>query len=263
MDEEEDTLQDVIPKKKVVKNFNDADKSYRDLQIKTVLAILIDNEYDNLDGDFQWCIETMLKLGVYKSPRINKLLAETLRQLFIELDDTNRKLSVEKAIKTFLNSVTSKKEVHTLNFSNEFFEMLCYIISQNSFSVGAINSAKILEYLRKYSEVLTPTLTVSKFSLCEMMFKLSIIELQNNVNKGWEADIIQDRLKLIRTLITETEFMGIYLDILSTLTQYTQSLSESGSLKEILDYIRDLEQIFNEDLIIGGSKAQSKIEAPS
>jgi len=53
LEDEEETLAD-IHKKKIVKKFSDSDKSYRDLQIKTILAILIDDNYGILDGDFGW-----------------------------------------------------------------------------------------------------------------------------------------------------------------------------------------------------------------
>lgn len=268
LDDEDENFEEI--KKKTVRNFSDADKSYRDLQIKTVLSILIDNDYDNLDGDFQWCIEVMLKLGVYQSPRINRLVAETLRQLFIGLDDTNRKTGIEKIVKTFLAAIASTKNTYSLNCSEEFLEMLCYVISQNSFSVGANNSARILEYLRKNKDIFVDNLSTIKMSLCELIFRLSIIELQNNINKGREADIFFDRLKLFRTLMIEADLSvmsvdmrnSVYFNILNNLAENLQTLSQSGNIKSLLEHISDLESFYNDELIIGGSKHQALIEAP-
>lgn len=90
LDDEDDNQLDSKAKKRVKRSFNDSDKSYRDLQIKTVLKILIDNDYENINNDYIWCIEIMLKLGVYQGFRVNKLIAETLRQLLIKLDDSNK-----------------------------------------------------------------------------------------------------------------------------------------------------------------------------
>lgn len=41
-------------KKRVKLSFSDSDKSYRDLQIRTVLRILMSNDYYNVNGDYQW-----------------------------------------------------------------------------------------------------------------------------------------------------------------------------------------------------------------
>ena len=141
------------------------DRSYRDLQIKTVLAILIDNNYGILDGDFPWCVETMLKLGVYKGIRINRLLAETLRHLYIKLDDHNKKECLDRVINTLLNSVHLKNSKEILKYSNEFYEALFFIIAQNSFSIGSTNSSKILEYFRRFSNPFMKTLVLAKASL--------------------------------------------------------------------------------------------------
>lgn len=124
----------------------------------------------------------MLQLGIYKGPRINKLLAETLRQLYIKLDDYHRKTSISKILITFLQSVNAKrKNKPDLKYSNEFLEALCFIVSQNSFSVGADGSSKILEYIRHHFEAFSKTLGITKPSLSELIFRLSCIELQNNV----------------------------------------------------------------------------------
>ena len=90
LDEEDEGNLDLKGRKRVKRSFNDSDKSYRDLQIKTVLKILIDNDYENIDNDFHWWIEIMLKLGVYQGFRVNRLIAETLRQLLLHLDDSNK-----------------------------------------------------------------------------------------------------------------------------------------------------------------------------
>lgn len=54
LDEEDDNQLEPSSIKRVKRSFSDSDKSYRDLQIKTVLKILIDNDYDIVNGDFQW-----------------------------------------------------------------------------------------------------------------------------------------------------------------------------------------------------------------
>jgi hypothetical protein len=269
LDDEEETLTD-IHKKKVIRTFSDSDKSYRDLQIKTVLTILIDDQYAILNGDFQWCIDVMLKLGVYKGKRINKLLAETLRQLFIKLDDFNRKTGIERVVKGFIDGVIVKKDKTILNYSNEFVEALSFIISQNSFSVGANNSSRILEHLRKHSNVLLPTLEVTKLSLCEMIFRLTLIELQNNINKNREPEIFLDRIKLFKTLVVEEDAPSlildmrhsIYFNILSKIAEDLHKFTQMGNTSQLLEHIGDLETFFNDEIIIGGSKQQSAIKRP-
>lgn len=269
LDDEEETLTD-IHKKKVIRTFSDSDKSYRDLQIKTVLTILIDDQYEILDGDFQWCIDVMLKLGVYKGKRINKLLAETLRQLFIKLDDFNRKTGIERVVKGFIDGVIVKKDKAILNYSNEFVEALSFIISQNSFSVGANNSSRILEFLRKHSNVFLPTLEVTKLSLCEMIFRLALIELQNNINKNREPEIFLDRIKLFKTLVVEEDAPSlildmrhsIYFNILSKIAEDLQKFIQMGNPAQLLGHIGDLESFFKDEIIIGGSKQQSAIKKP-
>jgi hypothetical protein len=269
LDDEEETLAD-IHKKKVIRTFSDADKSYRDLQIKTVLTILIDDHYAILDGDFQWCIDVMIKLGVYKGKRIDKLLAETLRQLFIKLDDFNRKTGIEKVVKGFIDGISIKKEKSILNYSNEFIEALSFIISQNSFSVGAINSTKLLEFLRKHSGVYLPTLELTKLSLCELIFRLTLIELQNNINKNREPEIFFDRVKLFKTLVIEEDAPSLILDmrhsvyfnILSKMAEDLHKFTEMGNPAQLLEHVADLESFFKDEIIIGGSKQQATIEKP-
>lgn len=162
-EDDEESLQDT--QKRIVKHFSDPDKSYRDLQIKTVLAILISKKYKNVNNDFQWCISIMLRLGVYKSPRINVPVSETLRQLFIRLDSTNKLNGVEQVVKTLLSSVSYKKNTPTVKHPDEFIETIFFIIAQNSYIVGSSNSSKILEYLRKNKEIFISTLPVTKASL--------------------------------------------------------------------------------------------------
>ena len=271
-EEEEESMTDDTSKKRVIRNFSDADRSYRDLEIKTVLSILIDNEYEKVRADMQWCIEVMLKLGVYRSERVSKLVAETFRQLFINLDDTNQKTGIEQVVETLLESFTQKKDKTSINYSDEFLEVLCFTISQNSFAVGAHNSARILEYLRKHKDNFGESLSAIKSSLAELIFRLSLIELQNNLNRNREADVYLDRVKLYKELIIDTEPQilvsdmryAVYHNILTAIAKNMQKkLSDSGNLSQLMEQISDLESLFSEEIIIGGPKLQEEIVAPA
>lgn len=269
-DEDENTEGMVEEKTRKQIGFSDVDRSYRDLQIKTVLSILIDNDYENLDGDYQWGIEMILKLGVYQSKRVNKLVAETIRQMFIELDDQNRKEGVQKVIDSLLESVVIKKNSSEIRYSHEFLEAVCFIISENSFSVGAQNSSQILEYFRKHRETIETTMITTKASICELLFRLSFIELQNNVNKNRDTDIMLDRVKLFRNMIIESDNNVFnvdmrytsYYNILNNIANTSQQMSEAGNSKKILELISDLEVLFNEEITVGGLNVQEEIEIP-
>ena len=115
------------------------------------------------------------------------------------------KLAINDIVKSLLNSVGTKKSEPELRYSSEFFETIWFIIAENSFCVGAINSSQILEYFRKYKDQIQKYLNIAKPSLCELMFRWSLIELQNNVNKGRETDIIFDRLRLFKLLVIDTD----------------------------------------------------------
>ena len=269
-EEEEETLDDNVNKERVIKLFSDPDKSYRDLQIKTVLAILIDKNYKNVGKDFQWCIGIILKLGVYKSHRVNIPVSETLRQLFIKLDDNNKKQGVEQVVKIFLASVSAKNNKSEIKYSEEFLESIWFIITQNSFAIGSNNSSKILEYVRKHKIILSQTLPITKPSLCEMIFRLSIVELQNNIKQSRDADIFYDRLKLFKDLIIDSDpsmvakdmRYSVYWNILMSLSESMTNLSKSDDLKQLLEQIADMEWMFEEEIQIGGSKQQNKIQPP-
>jgi hypothetical protein len=269
-EDDEETLQDAA-QKRVVKHFSDPDKSYRDLQIKTVLAILIDQKYKNVNNDFQWCISIMLRLGVYKSHRVNIPVSETLRQLFIRLDSTNKLNGIDQVIKVLLSSVSNKKNTLALKHPDEFMETIFFIIAQNSYIVSSSNSSKILEYLRKYKSTIIPTLPITKPSLCELIFRLSIVELQNNIKLSRESDIFFDRLHLFKSFIIDSDPQMVsqdmrflpYWNILMCLSENYKSLVQSDNLAQLLEQIGELEAIFHEEIVVGGQKWQKKVEVPT
>ena len=53
-----------------------------------------------------------------------------------------------------------------------------------------------------------------------------------------------------------------YSNILTSIAENSKRLDELGDSKKILDYIDDLESIFKEEIIIGGSKVQATITPP-
>ena len=91
------------------------------------------------------------------------------------------------------------------------------------------------------------------------------------LNKGREGDILLDRLKLFERLIIEDESSNlvldmrhlVYLNILTSIAKEYQTLSISGNLSLLLEYISDLETFFTREITIGGSKRQVLIEAPA
>lgn len=197
----EDDEENIDEKKKVKLSFSDSDRSYRDLMIKTVLRILVSDDYKNVNGDFQWCINIMLQLGMYKGDRVDRLIAESIRHLFIKMEDEHRKNGANSLINTFMNTISIKKNAVVINYSYELIDVLLFLLAENSYAVGAVKAPQILEYLRKHMLTFEKTLEITKSSLCEVIFRLSLIELNNNINKNREIDIIQDRLKLFKDLI--------------------------------------------------------------
>ena len=257
-------------KKRVKLSFSDSDKSYRDLQIRTVLRILMSNDYYNVNGDYQWWIDVMLNLGIYKGDRVDRLIAESLRQLFLKIDDSYKKNGVPLLINWLMNTVKIKKNEAVLNYSFDFIDFLLFTISENSSIVGAVKASQVLEYLRKYKEALMKTLIVTKSALCELIFRLSLIELHSNAKNKGELDIIQDRIRLFNEIvntniskqaITDMRY-NIYVNILENIGANWERFIGLGQIDKLLDQISDLGTLFDDPIVIGGSKIQHTIAPP-
>jgi hypothetical protein len=103
-----------------------------------------------------------------------------------------------------------------------------------------------------------------------MIFRLSIVELQNNIKQSRDADIFYDRLKLFKDLIIDSDpsmvakdmRYSVYWNILMSLSESMTNLSKSDDLKQLLEQIADMEWMFEEEIQIGGSKQQNKIQPP-
>lgn len=54
----------------------------------------------------------------------------------------------------------------------------------------------------------------------------------------------------------------VYFNIFEAVSTSSNKLSELGQLDKLTDHISDLETLFNDPIVIGGSKQQQKIEIP-
>ena len=90
------------------------------------------------------------------------------------------------------------------------------------------------------------------------------------MNKGWETNIIFDRLRLFKNLIIDSDansFVNdmryrVYSNILTSIADGSKKQAELGDARKVLDYINELESVFKEEINIGGSKVQADIVPP-